>query len=351
MLNSDKERRVMVVRFSALGDVALVIPALYDVCRSNPSTEFVMLTRPHPAELFINPPANLKIEGVDLDQYRGLGGILRLFREMLKKYRFTDIVDLHDVLRTRVMGFWGQLHGVRLYRFRKGRFAKKALTRQRKKMMVALRPTYERYRDAFRRAGLEVSGSFSSIFPAGYEEPSTPVPPKKDGEFRVAIAPFSRHEGKIYPLDQMRKVVDQLAASPSTTLLIFGFGEEEERVIDSWIEGKKNIFNLASLKLGLARELELLNHCDVMVSMDSANMHIASLVGLRTVSVWGATHPYTGFLGYGQRQEDAVQLDMTCRPCSVFGNKPCRRGDYHCLRGIAPERIIERIKTPVRDSV
>ena len=83
---------------------------------------------------------------------------------------------------------------------------------------------------------------------------------------------------------------------------------------------------------------------DVMVSMDSANMHLASLVGTPVVSVWGATHPYAGFMGFGQKEENAIQLDMPCRPCSIYGNKPCHRGDYACLRDIAPARIINKVE-------
>jgi ADP-heptose:LPS heptosyltransferase len=82
---------------------------------------------------------------------------------------------------------------------------------------------------------------------------------------------------------------------------------------------------------------------DAMISMDSANMHLAALVGTRVVSIWGATHPFCGFMGWRQRKEDAVQLDMVCRPCSVFGNRPCRRGDFHCMYGISPERIIQTL--------
>lgn len=102
--------------------------------------------------------------------------------------------------------------------------------------------------------------------------------------------------------------------------------------------------NMARAGIGIRAELALLSHCNVMLSMDSANMHLASLVGLRTVSVWGATHPYAGFMGWNQQMHDAVQLDMVCRPCSVFGNKPCARGDYHCLNGIPPSLIIEKIE-------
>lgn len=81
-----------------------------------------------------------------------------------------------------------------------------------------------------------------------------------------------------------------------------------------------------------------------MISMDSANMHLASIVGTRCVSIWGATHPYAGFLGFGQSENDVVQInDLTCRPCSVFGDKECYRGDWACLEEINVQQIIDKI--------
>ena len=91
------------------------------------------------------------------------------------------------------------------------------------------------------------------------------------------------------------------------------------------------------------QELILMSHLDVMVSMDSANMHLASITGTKVVSVWGATHPYAGFMGWRQSEDNAVQLPLACRPCSIFGNKPCRRGDFACMTGIKPEMIFEKI--------
>jgi ADP-heptose:LPS heptosyltransferase len=95
--------------------------------------------------------------------------------------------------------------------------------------------------------------------------------------------------------------------------------------------------------LSFCDELRLMNSLDVMLSMDSANMHLASLVDIPVVSVWGATHPYAGFYGYNQNPINAVQVDMPCRPCSVFGNKPCRYGAYDCFNQIKPEMIVEKI--------
>lgn len=79
-------------------------------------------------------------------------------------------------------------------------------------------------------------------------------------------------------------------------------------------------------KLNMRTELNLMSHLDVMLSMDSANMHLASLVNIPVVSIWGATHPYAGFMGWKQLPVNTVQLDLSCRPCSVYGQKPCWRG-------------------------
>ena len=91
-------------------------------------------------------------------------------------------------------------------------------------------------------------------------------------------------------------------------------------------------------------EIDLIANLDCVVSMDSLVMHLASLVATPVVSVWGATHPGLGFFGYGCDPRGIVQADMECRPCSVFGNKPCRYGDYRCLHAVTPAMIVERVE-------
>jgi ADP-heptose:LPS heptosyltransferase len=92
------------------------------------------------------------------------------------------------------------------------------------------------------------------------------------------------------------------------------------------------------------QELILMSHLNVMLSMDSANMHLASLTDTPVVSIWGATHPYAGFLGWNQPQENILQVDdLDCRPCSIYGQKPCLRGDYACMNQITPDQVVRRI--------
>lgn len=351
MARNSKPKCVAVTRFSALGDVALSIPVIYSAAKANPETRFVVVTRKLPSRLFINPPANVTAVGIDTSAYKGVGGIRRLFRELREAYGFDAVADLHDVIRTRIFRLIARLSGLRVAHINKGRREKKALTRSGSKAILQLKPTPERYRDVFSRLGISAPPDFSTLFPDGKADPALfakASAPKKEGERWIAVAPFAAHAGKVYPLHLMKKVTDHYASQPATKVFVFGAGEKEKEEIDTLAAGKPQVVNMAALRIGMEGELALMNHCDTMLAMDSANMHLAGLAGLRAVSVWGATHPFTGFYGIGQDPADAVQLDMVCRPCSVFGNKPCRRADYHCLNGIPPQMIISRIDSPSR---
>ena len=141
--------------------------------------------------------------------------------------------------------------------------------------------------------------------------------------------------------------VAHFAADPAVKVFLFGGGKKEQEVFDTWIAKYPSIVSMIG-KLNMCTELNLMSHLDVMLSMDSANMHLASLVNIPVVSIWGATHPYAGFMGWKQLPINTVQLDLPCRPCSVYGQKPCWRGDYACLREIKPEEIIAKIEENIR---
>lgn len=346
MPRKNKSRNVLISRFSALGDVAMTLPSVYNACLSNPDDNFFFLTKKHPAQVFINAPQNLTVIGIDPANYKGVAGIWRLASSLKTRYGIDLYLDLHDVLRTKLISLFLGMRGVKVHRIRKGRAAKKRLTRPNHKVLLQLTPTPRRYEEVFARGGVGLTDSFSSLFGKGKGNPSdfaAVSAPKREGEYWLAVAPFAQHEGKIYPFPLMEKVVEYFTALPNTRIFILGFGDEESRLIDTLSSRFSNVVNMAKAGLGLGAELSLFSHCDAMLSMDSANMHLASLVRLRAVSIWGATHPYTGFLGWRQNPADVVQLDMTCRPCSIFGNKPCLRGDYHCLHGITPQMVIKAL--------
>ena len=129
-------------------------------------------------------------------------------------------------------------------------------------------------------------------------------------------------------------------------IFCFGNGPKEEETVNRWCAKYPNTISFIG-RTKFDGELRFISHLDAMVSMDSANMHMASLVGTPAVSIWGATSPLAGFLGWNQKREDCIELDLECRPCSIFGNKPCIHGDYRCMK-IEPEHVAERILKKLR---
>ncbi len=343
-------RNVLVVRFSALGDVAMTVPVLYSACLCYPNVQFTMVTRKSMTSVFLNPPANLTVMGVNLEDYEGLSGLRRLYNQLRNEIGFDGFVDLHDVLRTKILSVFCRLSGIPVSVINKGRKGKRALTRANNKVLLPLSSSRARYRQAFHKIGLPVDNRFEGLFAetsTGKGDPTifeSVTQAKEVGEKWIGIAPFAKHEGKIYPPEMMEQVVAKLSERQDIKIFLFGGGEKERLVLDAWAARYNGVVSLAAKRLGFPVELALASWLDVMVSMDSANMHLASLVATPVVSIWGATHPYCGFKGWRQKEDDIIQLPMTCRPCSVFGNKPCYRGDYLCLRGIAPQSIISHVE-------
>ena len=224
------------------------------------------------------------------------------------------------------------------------------LVKSKNKNKQQLKSTFERYSEVFTKLGLPFTPSFTSLFKdsKGYiGDFATFIPPKGDDRW-IGIAPFARHGGKIYPLDKMEQVVAQLSQQEQTKLFFFGNGPEEEKTINQWCDRYPNCISFIG-KTDFNGELRLISHLDAMLCMDSANMHMASLVGTPAVSVWGATSPLAGFLGWQQHMDDCIELQLECRPCSIFGNKPCRYGDYRCMNiepRIIAEKIIQKTNKP-----
>ncbi len=343
MARSDKPlRNVLVMRLSALGDVAMTIPVLYPVCRANPDTRFVMLTKVWPASMFHDCPANLMVVGIDVTQeYKGFLGLMKLAGRLCKEYEIDAVADLHNVLRTRIMSIRFRMRGLPVVHLDKQRTRRKALITHRSAEPVT--PTIDRYRQVFELLGLSAPADFTRLYD-GKPLPVSPLVIKKDPMQRwIAISPFSAHEGKVYPLDLMEQVVAGLSRHENYWIFMMGGGKKEKIALRGIARKYQRVTSMAEVKHGFVDEYALLGKCDVMLTMDSANMHLASLMGLKAVTIWGATAPQCGFLGYGQDSSDDIQLDMDCRPCSIYGERGCKHGDYRCMRNIVPESIVQRV--------
>ncbi|MDR2232924.1 MAG: glycosyltransferase family 9 protein [Tannerella sp.] len=345
--------KVVILRFSALGDVAMTIPVIYSVAKANPVDSFTVVTQPFLVPLFINKPDNVEMLSIDTKgSEKSLRGLLR-FAFRLAGRRFDMVLDLHNVIRSRLIDMILRWRGTHVYMMDKIRKARKQLTKKPPKAIAPLRTTVERYTEVFHSAGFSFEDTFTSLFEDNLGDNNILQAMLDNASFEsvfnmekkgrwIGIAPFARHPGKVYPVDEMEKVVGELIKQPDTTLFFFGGGEYEEAVLSQWEFQWPNT-NCIAGRFTLFEELALMSRMDLLVCMDSANMHFASLVGTKVVSIWGATHPFAGFYGYRQDPQNAVQIDLPCRPCSVYGNKPCHRDDYACMKQITPEQIIDKI--------
>ena len=329
-------KRILLIRFSALGDVAMLAPVVREAAEQNKDCEFTVLSKVACGALFEGLAENVKFIGADVKgEYKGLSGLLRLFKELHAQH-FDCVVDMHDVLRTKVLRKLFRLHGYEVHKINKHRELRRLITAEGDKKQLRQLPTaFENYQSALRECGLNGNGNVNG------NHRFASVSFAKNSQLKIGIAPFAAHQGKIYPLEKMEEVI--VNVNVPVKIFLFGGGDEEFAIMRRWAEKYDNVRLAADECHGLKEELELMKKLDVMVSMDSANMHLASLVGTRVVSIWGATHPYAGFLGWGQKMDDCVQRDdLKCRPCSIYGNKPCMRGDMACMQ-IDPKEIVRRI--------
>jgi ADP-heptose:LPS heptosyltransferase len=334
-------QKIIVLRFSAMGDVAMVASVLREFSDQNPLTELIMVSRPAFKPFFDHIP-NLIFHTIQpKSTHKGIDGLYKLYQE-LRSYKPDVIADLHDNLRSRAISTFFRLAGVKIKRIDKGRAGKKALTRTNNKVFKPLKQTVERYADVFRALGFDVKLSHK------INKSPQAVPGQAQNLFinkttkKIGISPFAQHVYKVYSLEKMEEVIASLS-NLGYEIFIFGGGKTEQTIAEQWGKKYVNTQNLIG-NFNLTEELAIISNLDLMLSMDSSGMHMASLMGIPVVSVWGPTHPYAGFLGYGQLESDCIQIDHPSRPNSIYGNKPCLCGVESCIDLIKPETIVNKIK-------
>ena len=346
---------ILVIRLSAIGDVAMTIPVIYSIAQENPNDRFTVLTQSFLKGLFINRPPNVDVIAINLkDSEKNLRGLIRFAWKLSKQQSFDAVIDLHKVIRSRIIAAVFRLRGISVYTINKDREGRKRITSDNPKLRTneVLTPMPEVYARTFQQARLNYKPQFTSLFanepnhlPTITSPTLTSLLSREGAQHLIGIAPFAKHQGKIYPTDKMEQVIKLLSETRSDIkILLFGAPKgPETELMQSW-EKRYNNCQVIAGKTSLSEEIAAIAHLDLLISMDSGNMHFASLVRTKVVSIWGATHPNAGFYGFGQDLANAIQRnDLSCRPCSIFGDRPCHRGDWACLQ-IDPKTVVSKIE-------
>ena len=333
------------MRLSAMGDVAMTVPVLRAFVKQYPHIQITVISRPFFKPFFDGIP-NLSFFAFDeKERHKGFLGLLRLFND-LKKLKIDAFADLHNVLRSKVVRTLFALSGKKTAAVDKGRKAKKALTRAENKIFKQLPTMFERHLKVFEQLGFPVDLSNPTFPEKAVLSPDILAIIGENHQKLIGIAPFAQYDSKVYPLDLMQEVIAQLAESRSfgkeNKILLFGGGEKEIALLDAISKPYENVINMAG-KIRFQQELQLISNLDVMLSMDSGNAHIAAMLGVKVITLWGATHPFAGFSPFNQAIENALVSDrekFPLLPTSVYGNKKVV-GYEEAMRTIPPDSIVE----------
>jgi len=325
----------------------MTVPVIRAFVAQNPDVRITFISRPFFKPFFDGIPS-LDFFAFDAkERHKGFLGLIRLFND-LRKLDIDAFADLHNVLRSKVVRTLFALNGKKIAFVDKGRVEKKALTRAENKIFEPIASMFERHVKVFEELGFKVDLS-NPAFPSKQEMDKEIIGliGEKNQNW-IGIAPFAQYDSKVYPQDLMQRTIDMLNKDQGNKIFLFGGGNKEIQILDQFAEGRENVIVIAG-KITFKQELQLISNLDAMLSMDSGNAHIAAMLGVKVITLWGATHPYAGFLPFNQPLESALVSDRSQfpkLPTSVYGNKKVE-GYEGAMRSILPEEIVEKINSKI----
>lgn len=329
-----EKQRILILRMSALGDVAMTIPVIYSLAEQYPQLEVSVLTSSFFARLFIRKPSNLRLIEADFKgKHKNIKGLFCLLKQ-LQKFQFNKVADLHNVLRSWIIDAFMYLNKAQVSMVDKKRIQRRYTLKQH-----IQQPNFiDRYAKVFEKLGFPIQLKFNSLFYTGQDG----ILPFKVIHPAIGVAPFARYHNKTYPLENMEIVIKELAKN-GYTIYLFGSKGNEANKLASWSQQYERCISIAG-NYPIESELGIMNQMDVMLTMDSANQHMAAAVGTRVVTLWGSTTPICGFLGYKQLEKDALFLNLPCQPCSIAGKEKCKYGHFACMKQLSPKIVISHLK-------
>ncbi|WP_430615592.1 glycosyltransferase family 9 protein [Flavobacterium sp. JP2137] len=339
-----KKSHILVFRLSAMGDVAMTVPVIRALVSQHPDVRVTVVSRPFFKPFFKSIP-RVDFFAVDVKKrHRGFLGLWRLFGD-LKKLCPDFFADFHNVLRSQITRGLFAFTPVKVEVLDKGRAGKKALTRTENKVFEPLPTMFENHAETLRKLGFPIDLKNPQFPTVENMSPALKAITGSKQEHWIGIAPFAQYDTKVYPLDLMQQVIDALAEKEDNKIFLFGGGDQERALLNQLKRDNPQVIVMVG-KVKLQEELCLIQHLDVMLSMDSGNAHLAAMLGKKVITLWGGTHPYAGFAPFNQPSDYAITADRTqfpLLPLSVYGNKVIP-GYEHVMRSISPETVIDKVQ-------
>ena len=282
-----------------------------------------------------------QIPGIDFlyfePKHKTLRGLFNLSRK-INKINPDFIIDLHDVLRTKILRLFLINKFSNTVVVNKGRKEKKLLIRGIKSEPI--KSMHRRYAETFEALNIKINIDDFSYYKK-IKITNHNYAFSSDDKL-IGIAPFARHQCKEYSMNNIINFINSL--DKSWQILIFGATGNEEQKIIKLCDNNSNRHVISS-NYNLEQQMAIMSNLDVMISMDSANGHIASLFGTDVITIWGATHPNSGYGPLNQPKENSIVPDLNKfpdLPVTIYGSN-CPSNYVEAINTIKCERILERL--------
>ena len=327
--------KILVIRFSSLGDLVLLTPLLKAVREGLPRSEIHLACKEQYAEIF---KEDRNVDQVFTIRSSGAADMIRLIWR-LRKERYDTIIDAHNVPRSNLL--YRVLRARRKVQLRKDQVKKTLLIKKKRNLFDDVTYQTARYLDLAARLGIPVPEAVTALtIPREAAEKAEAIIAGLDGRELIAIAPGARWETKRWPLELYRELASELAESGHGVILL-GSAEDVESADALTGHGESSILNLAGT-CSILETAAIIKRCGVLVTNDSAPLHIAEAVGTPVVAIFGPTVKEFGYFPH-LPESRALEVALDCRPCSRNGSRPCPPRTKECLTSIPPERIIEAV--------
>ena len=333
-------QKILVIRFSSIGDVVLTAPAIHALHEQFPAAEIHLLTKKAVAPVWKGDErVNVRFFDPD-DRHFGLPGFFRFLAE-LRAEKYDVVVDLHGLPKVRALTF---ALGRPALHYDKASMARRRYVKT-KRPPAEIVHSARRYVRALAPLGIDPE---QPLVPAiGVDERAAkhvgslvgPVGIK--GRMLVGIAPGSQWFTKQWGWENFDAIVRRLSDQGQWVALVGGKDERDR--CEQLAQGRKAL-NFAGL-LNLQETLALMDFCRLFVSNDSGPMHMAGARGADVIALFGSTTKELGFWPLAPRSAILEVQGLACRPCDPHGRAACPEGHFRCMRELSVDRVWSEIQT------
>lgn len=339
----NKRFKILVIRFSSLGDIILTTPVLDALKENYRDSEICFLNKQKYQGLF---EADLRINSVIYfqpgEKDKGVAGLFRLIKR-LNHEKFDMVVDLHSNLRSFFIRTLVKAQ-------KKIRYNKRLIPRLQmvyfKKWKTSSVSTVESYLKSLEKIGMKVENGVPRLFVKNEErvwaERFLSGAGFKGEGLLIGIAPGAKWDTKKWGKDKFSSVAKKLCQDLPAKILLVGDKNDLNLIEDikDYVGEKKVI---QAVDLPLDKLMALIERCEAFISNDSGPMHLASALGVPTIGIFGPTYPGLGFSPSGLKDK-IFWAGVECSPCSLHGKKECVREKRFCMDEMMPEEVIQEAK-------